>query len=51
MAGYRFSISAFHDPIKGFQWINTLAFAFFLKRFLIKEHQFQDIRLYGTLKY
>ena len=47
IAGYRSSISAFHDSIEG---LNTLVFALSLKGFLIKDHQFQDIHLYRTFR-
>ena len=33
-----------------FQWVNTLVLALFLKRCLIKEHQFQGIHLHGTFR-
>ena len=36
--------------IRAFQWLYILVFALFLKVFLIREHQLQDIHLYGTFK-
>ena len=36
--------------LRVFRWVNTIVFALSLKRFLIKEHQFQDIHLHGTFR-
>ena len=49
IAGYRSSISAFHDLFP-LQWVNTFMFALFFEGFLIKEQQFQDLYLHGVFR-